>query len=160
VPQKAKPNLIPKLAVTPSAARLLDPRMLIGRHRLGGELTSDPKSLFGEHNALSRTARSQGCRHTPDPTPDNEYRCGHHGRSALGGGQIWGRKPTATPPHRRQKRSPIHDRKADIKKTEVRARCLTRPYDSLLYLAKMRYKDYFLFCKFRCAHFCPIALGS
>ena len=75
VPQKSKPNLIPELAVTPSTARLLDPRMLIGRHRLRGELTSDPESLFGEHNALSRTAGCQSGRHPPDPTPDDQHRC-------------------------------------------------------------------------------------
>ena len=77
MPEKTKPNLIPKLAVTPGAALFFDPWMLIGRHRLGGELTADPESLFGEHNALSRSARCQGSRHTPNPTSDNEHRGGH-----------------------------------------------------------------------------------
>jgi len=121
VPQISKPNLISELAVTPSAARLLDPRMLIGRHPLGGELTSDPESFLGQHYPLSRTAGCQSGRHTPDSTSNDEYRCGHHGHSALGRGQIWGRKPTATPPHRRQKRSPIHVGHADTKKPNARA---------------------------------------
>ena len=122
IPLKAQPDLVAKLAITLGTARFLDPRMLIGGHRLGGQLTSDPQSLLGEHHPLSRTARRQSGCDSPDPTPDDEYRCGQRKGPTLCGVRIRSRKPSRTRPHRCQERSTIHGAQDDLKTDPARAR--------------------------------------
>jgi hypothetical protein len=49
------PDSIPQPAVARRATHLLDPGMLVRRHRLGGELAADPIRLLGEHDPPAQT---------------------------------------------------------------------------------------------------------
>jgi hypothetical protein len=54
------PHAVAKPAITRGAAELLDPRVLIGRHGLAGELPADPIGFFGQYDAVAEAGGAHG----------------------------------------------------------------------------------------------------
>jgi hypothetical protein len=49
--------------------------MLVRRDRLGGELAADPIRLLGKHDLPAEAQGSQGTRHTPETSTDDQDVC-------------------------------------------------------------------------------------
>ncbi len=62
-----------QLAIGPRAAELLDPGMLVRRHRLLGELAADPIRFLGENYALAVARRRQRRGTAAEPAADNDH---------------------------------------------------------------------------------------
>src|SRR5271165_4609335 len=64
-------NGVSVIAIGARAAELLDPRMLVRRHALGGELAADPIGLFCKNDAHSVAQSGQGGGASTDACADN-----------------------------------------------------------------------------------------
>ena len=71
VPAVVVPNPVSQLAVTRGAADPLDPRMLVGRDGLRGQLSTEPVGLLGHHDLLAKPERGQCRRAATQPTSDD-----------------------------------------------------------------------------------------